>query len=323
MKSRDRRAMRIARIVACLCLGASVVPGMARATTVNRIIATVDGEPITSHQLDDFIRLNTRGVDPDKLSETDRSRALEMLITDMLIQAETNVAGIKASKEDVDHYIDQIKEKNKLDDAGLADALKAQGLTVEQYRDQVRKEIEKSQLLSREIRSRVNITPEEIERYYKAHLDDYAAPETIHVRQIFFKLDSDASDADVAAVMAKAKDVRARIEKGEDFEKLAAQFSEGPDADKGGDLGTVGKGQMLPELEKAAFELKPKQVSEPIRTKMGVHILRVDSRSSATHVKLDDVKDDIKEKLYSQAIEARYQRWIDEDLKSSHSVVIR
>jgi len=316
--------MRFRTIVACSVFLVAVVPAArARAAVVNRVIATVDGEPITAHQLDQFIRANSRGVDPEKLSDSDRARALDMLIIDQLIQAESNSMGIKASKEDVDHYVEQIKEKNKLDDAGLDAALNAQGLTREQYREQVRKEIEKNQLLSRQIRSRVNITPEEIERYYKAHLDEYAAPEGVSVRHIFFKLDPTAAPEEVAAVMAKAKEVHARLEKGEDFEKLAQQFSEGPEADKGGDLGTLGKGQMLPELEKVAFTLKPKQVSDPIRTDVGVHILRVDKRSSASHTKLEDVKDDIKEKLYAEAIEARYQRWIDEDLKASHSVVIR
>jgi peptidyl-prolyl cis-trans isomerase SurA len=306
-----------------LCVSLAVVPAPASAEVVNRIIATVDGEPVTQHQLDTFIRTNARGVDPATVSEADRSRALDVLITDMLIQAESSAVGVKASSEDVDRYIAQIKQKNNLDDAKLEQALANQGLTLETYREQVRKEIEKSQLLSRQIRARVNITPEEIERYYKAHLDEYAAPETVGVRMIFLKLSPDAGQEEVDSVMARAKEIRGRLAKGEDFAKLAQQFSEGPGADKGGDVGTMGKGQMLPELEAAAFKLKEKQISDPIRTQAGVAILQVNKKESASHTKLDDVKDDIKEKLYSEAIESRYQRWLEEDLRKAHAVVIK
>ena len=89
-------------------------------------------------------------------------------------------------------------------------------------------------------------------------------------------------------------------------------------------LGEMHKGQMQPELEEVAFSLQKGEVSKPVRSRAGVHILKVDDRQEeGKEAPLDDVKDKIKERLYAQAIESRFQQWLEKDLKSGHSIVIR
>jgi peptidyl-prolyl cis-trans isomerase SurA len=310
----------IALGVATVAFGATA--GSARAATVNRIIATVDGQPITAHQLDTFIKSNG-GTDSAGLSDTDRKRALDLLINDMVVQMESQDAGVTPTNDEVNAYIDQIKKRNNLSDERLAQALEAQGLTMEAYREQVRKELQRSALVSKQVRARVNVSPEEVERYYKEHPDEFSLAESVHVQHIFFPLRPDMTREDAEMVLTEAKKAHDRLQSGESFETVARDAGQGPAHGIGGDLGTMQKGQMIPQLEEVAFTLKEGQVSGPIQAQGGIHILRVTERSSANAAALEEVRDKIKEKLYSEALEQRYQRWIEEDLRKSHEIVIK
>jgi len=287
-----------------------------RAEVVNRIVATVDGEPITAHELERF--KEERNADPN-LSD---SAILEALVTEKLLQREAIALGIQATDADVDAYVAEVKQKNHLDDERFKQALAREGLTLEQYRERVKTEIQRTQLVNREIRGRVNVSPAEVKRYYDAHLDDYAVSERVTVRDIFFPVDRDANQDEVDHVRAKADEVRAMLVAGKDFEKLAKQFSEGPGADKGGLLGTVSLDELDPELAKAIRGLEKGKVSDPVRTEKGFHLLRVDERTSAGHKKVEEVSDSIKESLYNENLEKRFQEWLTHDLRERHHVEV-
>ncbi len=311
-------------IGALLCAMASAAPPRAvEAAVVNRILATVDGQPITQHQLDAFIRTNIRGADPDSVGEADRRRVLDVLINDLLVEMESQSAGVGPGKEEIDAYIEQIKRRNNLSDERLLEALEAQGLTVDAYREQVRKELQRSALLNRQVRSRVNVSPEEIERYYEQHADEFQVAESVRVRHLFFPIAPETTPAQAEAAGAAARAAYERLRSGEDFDQVARDAERGPARGIGGDLGTMRKGQMIPELEEVAFRLKEGESSPPLASAGGIHILRVDQRSSSGAADIEKVREQIKEKLYGSAVEERYQRWVEEDLRKSHEIVIK
>jgi peptidyl-prolyl cis-trans isomerase SurA len=289
--------------------------GPAGGEVVDRIVATIDGDPITSREVQRFAKER----DAEQVPE---ARVLDALITDKLLDKEIKNANIVARDDDIDRYIKEIKARNGIDDERFQKALDAQGLTMAAYRARVKGEIEKSQLVNREIRARVNVSPQEIERYYKAHLDDYAISERIKVRDIFFAVDTDADEATVERTRAKAAEVRKMALDGKDFGALAKQFSEGPGADKGGEIGTFARGEMDPALEEVAFSLKRREVSEPVKTMAGFHLLRVESEEGASHKPLDQVRDEIRDALYNEALESRYQDWLSRDLRERHHVEV-
>ena len=109
---------------------------------------------------------------------------------------------------------------------------------------------------------------------------------------------------------------------GREFAALARQFSEGPGADNGGEIGTFARGQMEPALEEAAFRLKAGEVSEPVRTAAGFHLLRPEQDITAGHKSLDEVRDSIRETLYNDALEERFQQWLSRDLRERHHVEV-
>jgi parvulin-like peptidyl-prolyl isomerase len=288
------------------------------ATVVNKILATVDGDPITMYQLKQYSERNLRTKQAP--AGFDQAQMLEALITDKVIEKEASDKGIIVKDDDIDHYIDGIKERNHLTDEQLQQALAAQGLTKEAYRTQVREEIQKAQLINREIRGKVNVTPEEVERYYKAHLSEYSTPARIQVAHILFHLDPNATPDQIAAMTAKAAELRARIAKGADFAEMAKEYSDDPSGKNGGDLGWFKPGQMLDEIEKAAEKLAVGEVSDPVRTRAGIHLIKLEAREGASHENLGELQDQIKQQLYNAALEDRFQKWLTEELRKRHHV---
>jgi parvulin-like peptidyl-prolyl isomerase len=315
------RIPQIRALVAVSALGLGLAVSSARATVVNKIVATVDGDPITLYQLKQYSEKNLRTRQGGPV--LDQSQTLEALITDKVIEKEASDKGIIVRDEDIDHYIEGIKERNHLTEEQLQQALAAQGLSKESYRAQVREDIQKAQLINREIRGKVSVTPEEVERYYKAHLSEYSTPERIQVAHILFHLDPNPSPDQVAATTAKADEVRARIKKGADFAEMAQQYSDDPTGKNGGDLGWFKHGEMLDEIEKSAEKLKVGEVSEPVRTKAGIHLIKLEAREGASHENLGELQDQIKQQLYNAALEDRFQKWLTEELRKRHHVEMR
>ncbi len=293
------------------------VAGLARAEVVDRIIATVDGDPITSHEVKRQRELATSAG-----AQVTDEQALEALITERLLDREVRDKGIEVKAEEIDRYIEQVKERNRVDTYRFEAALEAQGVTLAKYRDRIKNELERSQLVNREIRGRVSVTAEEIQRYYEANREEFLAGERVTVRDILFRIEPLDSEAEVERIRAKADEVRGLAVAGRSFDDLAKQFSEGPGASQGGLLGTFTRDQMDDALAATAFALPPGRVSDVVRADRGFHILRVDKVEPAGYRSLDEVREQIRETLYQKAIEERFQEWISKDLRDRHNVEV-
>lgn len=305
-------------VLIALILVAGIGPA-AGAETLNRIVATIDGDPITLFELEHYAEIAKKRPGGDQLV-VDQKAMLDELVLDKIIQKQVEILGLKASDQQIDGYIESIRTRNNLSEEQLMEALKQQGMSWDQYRIQVRSDIERANLINREIRNKVNVSPEEVERYYKAHLDEYGASTKVTARLISFLVPRDASDADKAAIRAKAEEVQKLAADGGNFAKLAKEHSQGPAAEEGGDIGEIQPDEMRPEFAKAVKGLAPGQVSPLIVTADGFHILKIDKTSGETHRPLSEVSDEIKEKLYKEAMESRYDRWLNQDLRSRHHV---
>lgn len=320
---RRRPPCRIWRVLA-LFLGfaafaSTAVPAGAR--VINRIVATVDGKPITAYELELFATQSIRSRQGGL--SADRDKLLDILITDKLIEQEAAEKGIIVRQEDIDRYVEDIKERNKLTDAQLDAALAAQGVSKEEYRKQIRQEIERQQLIAREIRGRVNVTPEEVRRYYEAHISDYATPERYNVAHIVIRVPEDSSIAQRQSAEELAARIYDQIRRGADFAVMAGQYSQDSTAASGGDLGWFEPRQLVDSLEEAVLKLRVGEVSPPVASPAGWHILKLLGREEASHRGLADLEGEIKEKLYAEALERRFERWLNEELRQRHDVDIR
>lgn len=291
------------------------------AKVINRIVATVDGDPITLYELQSYEQSDIRTR--QGVARPDTAVLLDALITDRLIAKEAEEKGVIVREEDVGQYIDDIKRRNKLSDEQLEAALAQQGITLPDYRKQIRREIERQQLIGREIRGKVSVTREEVQRYYDAHLSDYEMPERYRIAHIVFLLPPDAGAAQVEAAKAEAATVYRQIEGGADFAEMAARYSQDSTAKSGGDLGWFEPKQLVDSLAEAAEGLQTGEVSPPVEGPAGIHIVKVLERDQASHRDLTELQDEIKEKLYAAALEDRFQKWLTEELRKRHHVDIR
>ena len=145
---------------------------------------------------------------------------------------------------------------------------------------------------------------------YQAHPDKYSDPEQVHVRHILLRVAKDGSDE--AAVKKRAEELRAQLLKGANFEEMARKHSEDKaNADKGGDLGFFVKGRMMEAFDTAAFSLKkPGELSEPVRTPFGYHILKLVEHKPGKRMKLEEIQGDVRAQLLDKLnAETRAKVW--------------
>ncbi len=301
---------------AASCALAVLVAGPAAAEMVNRIVATVDGDPITFHEVRRYgEERRAHGVGWEAL--------LDAVVTDKILEKEIAARKIAVKKEDVDRYVADVMSRNNMTDEQFATALKQQGMTVEQYRGRVKSEMEKTQLLGQEVRTdKPTISDDEVKEYYETHKNEWAQRSAVTVRDIFFPFTAGMTRQDAMRVLEQAKQVKAMADAGQSFDALARRYSQGPGADRGGLLGTFRKGEMTPILEQAAFSLAPGEVSPPIPGPNGVHLIKVDGFESTGHVELEQVKDEIRQMLANQAIDDRFKEWISKNLRERHHVEV-
>jgi peptidyl-prolyl cis-trans isomerase D len=166
----------------------------------------------------------------------------------------------------------------------------------------------------------VSVSEDEARKYYANHPKEYTTPERIHIRQILIKVPPETDKEKTDAALKKAEEIRDKIKAGEDFATLAKKESQDEaSAEKGGDLGFFSKRALDPRLEKAAEKLQPGQVSDPIRTEQGYHLISVVEKKPETQLEFDSVKDKITQLL----IEERAKKKINADANEFYEKVYR
>lgn len=158
------------------------------------------------------------------------------------------------------------------------------------------------------------VSDEELQAYYEGHPESFKQDEQIKARHILITLEEAASPAEVAEATNKIEDILAKAKAGEDFAVLAEEYSEGPSAATGGDLGWFGRGAMVPAFEQAAFALKKGEVSDPVRTRFGLHLIKVDDRKEPRTLAFDEVKDRIREMIAQDRASDRVSDLLDDSM---------
>ena len=145
--------------------------------------------------------------------------------------------------------------------------------------------------------SQVDIPDDEIQEYYGEHLSEFQTPKTVEARHILIAVDPDASTEKEAEAKGRIEDILQKARDGQDFAELAKQYSEGPSKDKGGYLGTFKREAMVKPFTDKAFSMNSGEISDPVRTQFGWHLIKVEKVNEATTTPLTGAKDDIRKKL--------------------------
>ncbi len=307
-------------------------PDPALGALVDRVVAVINGQVITLSELEERARpildqyLHDDGSPKDMQSKRMEilARLLPQLIDEYLVQQEVKKRGIVVSEQEVQRAIDRICKENSMSLDEFKSRLRAEGLSMEQYREQIRQQIERSKLIGAEVSSKIVVTDEQVRSYLEKNGGhrSYKGP--------YYTLDQicvtpSNPDDPVAVKEAKARAEKAleELKRGRPFAKVAKMYSSLPSAKDGGRLGVFSMDEMAPFVKKAVRDLKPGQFSDVIKTPMGWQILHLDKisrtgpRQEFSRAQIEDAR----EKLYRKQLNARFEEWLGE-LRSKSAIRI-
>ena len=308
-----------------------------------KVAAVINGNEVTVKQLNQFAGTNQLIMqiyrqnkdfaqvilqsDPGKkLLNKYRENKLQDLIRQRLIIQEAKDRDISLSKSKKDQlfqqHIQSIKQRNQLNDSQLEQALQKQGIeSLDQYKE-VFLQRNQDKLLINELRkqvtSDVTVSEESIEEYYNNNKKQFQVDRQIEASQILIK----TNNKEESAAKEKINSIKEKINNGENFADMAKEHSEGPYSDKGGSLGFITKGQISEEFDKVAFNLSKGEVSSPVKTKYGYHLIKVHDKKEAGVRPLNEVKDSIRQQLANEKKNTEWNEFVSK-LRENADVTIK
>ena len=296
-----RRILSSASLWAGLGAAALLVSGSALAQTrelatrgelLDRVVAIVNDGVVLDSDLEKQIQAVTARLREQKLElpaqNVLRQQVLERLVLQEIQIQHAGHAGVKVSDENVNQALEDVAKRNNMTLAQLPDAMAQQGIDYATYREEIRKEITLQLLRQRDVLQHISITPREIDQFLDRQGKTPSAANEYNVSHILIAVGQEASPAQLDAAGKRAQEVYERAKGGEDFAKLALAYSNSQTALEGGALGWR-KGSELPTfLTDVVARLKPGDVSEPLRTPTGYHIIKLNEVRGATAQAVED-----------------------------------
>ncbi|MFA5292144.1 MAG: protein kinase [Phycisphaerae bacterium] len=276
-------------------------------TDSSAAVVTVNGTKITEGQIEKMLQARMEQLTSriplnmqDQYRQQLRKRIVEQLVIEELLAQKERQENITVSQSDIDEQTNkQIAEQNLTIDE-FKSLLKSYGTTLSEFESNMRKKLMFEKLIEGEFANKIKApTNEQIKAYYDANSQQFQEPEKMHTKHILIIPEKNNNRPERAKAQAKmkAQEILGKIKAGGNFEELAKQYSQCPSAKNGGDLGMQPKGTFVSEFEKAAYSLKPGQVSDVVETNFGFHIIKLVEYANANTCSLDKAKGQIVEVL--------------------------
>jgi peptidyl-prolyl cis-trans isomerase SurA len=296
------------------------------AAVVDKIIAVVNDEIITLTEFNKAfepylknIENNYKGKDKEAVINNAKETFLNRFVDNLLIEQEAKKTGIGIVVKD-EEVMDVIKDmiaKRKSNMEDFKKTLAREGSSLESLKKDIKSQIVRMRLLRREIKSKIMVSDEEIGEYYNKNRQDYEGKEAVRIKQIFLTIPEKADKKTKEKIKKEAEQLRKRTLGGEAFELLALNYSQGPGAAQGGDIGFIEKGSIIAAVDSVAFKLPMEQVSEVIESSIGFHIIKIVDKKGAGLKPIGAVREEIKAKLEDEKLEKKYEEWITSIRKRS------
>jgi peptidyl-prolyl cis-trans isomerase SurA len=287
------------------------------------IVATVNGDIVTRSELraaaQPYVEQNPGAEQRKRLYED----VLEQLVNERLIEQQIEAAKIRVSDSEVQAAIEDILRQNDLTRAQLLEALQARGMSLDAYEADVKQQLIRLKLIDRKVRSKVVIPEADLRAEYERRTRDEAPEVKVDIDHILLRFDPSAPEADKRATVARAREVRERVTAGgEAFAEVAKEVSQGPTAAKGGGLGELEMTSLLPALAEAVQDLEPGEISGPVLTPNGVHVLKLNRRRQEKATSFEELRSKIYQDLFQKRADEQMQLWL-KDLERQSAVDIR
>jgi peptidyl-prolyl cis-trans isomerase C len=287
------------------------------------VIARVNGEDVKKEDVDRIIHtMEARAgqpVPPDRRDEIMRG-AIDQIVVYTLLSQESRNRGIKIDDKEIDAKMAQLRGQFPTQDA-FEKALKERGMTVESLRKDARVDLSVTKLLEAETAALPGPSDLEAKDFFEKNPDKFKQDESVHASHILIRVDPKADAAAKKKARAEIDAVLKQAKAGADFGKLAQQHSQDTSAAQGGDLNYFSKGQMVPEFDKVAFELKKDEISGIVTTQFGYHIIKVIDHKPGRAIPFEEASPQIKQFLGEQKKQQHSEAFID-GLKKKAKIVV-
>jgi len=282
------------------------------AVLLDRVVAIVNQDVITWSELYKAMEADAspkvkelRDDEKRKIFKENETFFLETLINVRLQLQEAKNMGIRVSDEELQEAIGNIQKKYSMSEAAFGESLKIEGFTYAEYKKRLREQIIISKLVNMEIRNKIVITDEDLNKFVAENKEILENTERYKISQILLKKQK---DTDNSKIEEKAGELLRKIEQGGSFSDLAQQYSEDPSAKAGGDLGLLKKSQLNKIFIDILSGMKPGDVSKPFWTESGLHIIKLESRAEAKNK--DEAREEAKNILINKIYAERFNAWI-------------
>jgi len=273
-------------LVLVLAIGLSLIAAACGKQTASEVVARVNNENITKDELYEYL-----------VKESGDS-ALNTLIANKIIELEAKKQNIKVTDDDIEAEIDKFAEQYGGRET-FEQFLEFYGTPIDELKENIRINLTLEKLLEPSI----EIKEDEIKTYFEENKESFGEKEQVKASHIL--VDSEE----------KANEVKAKLQAGEDFAALAKEYStDTSNNENGGDLGYFARGKMVKEFEEAAFSMDIGQISDPVKTEFGYHIIKVEDKKPAKEATYEESKDEIKDILFQEKLPSAYQTWMQEKM---------
>ena len=256
-------------------------------STRSDVVAKVGGESLTKDDLYTFF------------VEQNGEAALDTLITKNLINQEVEKEKITVSSKEIDAELQELIDSYGGEET-FEQQLTSSGLT----QDDIKEDIEVNLKIEKLLEPQIEITEEEMQTYFDENKDSFAQTKQVKASHILVEDEE------------TAKEIKEKLDNGEDFAELAKEYStDTASAESGGDLGFFGEGSMVAEFEEAAFSMKVDEISDPVKSDYGYHIIKVTDTKEAAEANFEKSKEEIKGILLDEKMTTEYPTWLEEKQK--------
>lgn len=273
------------------------------------IMAFVNEDLITESEL------NSSTIFPHK--------SISFLIEKKIQLQTANKMGIGVNPTEISAAMEDIKKENSFfSDNEFEAALLKQGISLEDYKKDLKEQLILIKLINREIKSKITVNDSELEEYYSLNKSLFSRPEEIRIGYIHIPVKTNAPEDIFTQAQNKIREILLSFKKDSSFSKIERIYSGQPEVIVSEDLGFIKKGELLQELDNTAFTLKEGEISNVISTPVGFYILKMLERKETEYIPFKDVKEMVKEIVFQKKSEKRVKEWIYE-LKSASYIDIK
>lgn len=295
-------------------LSALVLAGgmVGAAELVEKILARVNDRLITNSEFEKRVVAASHAPNAPTDKAQIKREVLDDLIKEKLLEERAREMGVTATDEEIETAVERVKRQyNLATDAEFDAALKSSNMTREELKRQMRQTIIVQKVIGRDVTSKLDISDDMLRTEYERQKDKlYKVPESARVAEIVIRFsETDAAGREKA--VARIEEARSKLAAGTPFAELAKEYSEGNARDRGGDLGSVSKGELLPALDAAVFGNPPQEYPPPALTPRSIHLFHVTERKTAGYRPFAEVSDDLKKRIGENLYDKRFGEYVD------------